>query len=75
MRKYVPPLGTGLGDYVGAELTALGAEPKDADLIVDLDYIDPDDELDPDGMAASLNQMLAVGNWRTSSCWAPRCRR
>ena len=56
MRKYVPPLGTGLGDYVGAELTALGAEPKDADLIVDLEYIDPEDELDPDGMAASLER-------------------
>jgi hypothetical protein len=65
MRRYVPPLGAGHGDYVAAELTALGREPKDADLILDLEYIDPDDDLDPDGMAASLTRMLAVGPWRS----------
>jgi len=31
----------GLEDYVAAELTSLGRDPKDADLIVDLEYIDP----------------------------------
>lgn len=65
MREYVPPVGTGLGEYVAAELTALDREPKDADLILDLEYIDPDDELNPDGVAASLTEMLAVGAWRS----------
>jgi hypothetical protein len=64
MRQYVPSVGTSAGRYVAAELTALGWEPKDADLILDLEYIDADDELDPDGMAASLNDMLA-GPWRS----------
>jgi hypothetical protein len=50
---------------VSAELSALGHEAGDADLIVDLEYIDPDDELDPDGIAASLRQMLNVGPWRS----------
>jgi len=65
MRRYVPPLGTGLEAYLAAELSALGRDANDADLIVDLEYIDPDDELDPDGMAAALAQMLAVGPWRS----------
>ena len=65
MRRYVPPAGTGFGKYVAAELTALDWEPKNADLILDLEYIDADDELDPDGVAAALNDMLAVGPWRS----------
>lgn len=65
MRKYLPPMGTGLGAYVEGELTALGTDASDADLIVDLEYLDPDDEIDPDGMASSLSEMVAVGSWRS----------
>lgn len=65
MRTCIPPLGTGVGDHVSAELTALGRDASEADLLVDLEYIDPDDELDPDAMAASLKQMLTVGPWRS----------
>lgn len=65
MRDYGPPEGSGLAPYLAGELAALDREPKDADLILDLGYIDPDDELDPDGIAAALRQMLAVGPWRS----------
>lgn len=64
IRRYVPPLGTSIRDFVSAELAALGREADDADLILDLEYVDPDDELDPAGMAASIKQLLAVGPWR-----------
>jgi Beta protein len=64
MRSYVPPFGTSIGDYLEAELSTVGHEAGDADLLIDLEYIDPDDEIDPEGIAASLREMVAVGQWR-----------
>jgi hypothetical protein len=65
MRTYVPPGGMSLEEYIATELTALGRDANDADLLVDLEYIDTDDEFDPDGMASLLGEMLGVGPWRS----------
>lgn len=65
MRTFVPPVGMSLTKYVAAELRAIDGDASDADLLVDLEYLDPDDDLDPEGIAASLREMLAVGPWRS----------
>lgn len=65
IRAVMPPFGTSLGAYAAAQLAEVGAEPGDTDLLVDLEYIDPDDELEPDDIAASLREMVAAGAWRS----------
>lgn len=65
LRTYVPTLGSSLGAFVETELVALEHEPSDTDLIVDLEYIDQDAELDPEGIATSVNELLSVGPWRS----------
>jgi hypothetical protein len=64
MRQFLPPPGTSIRDLVSAELGALGREAGEVDLILDLEYIDLDDELEPDGLAATIKPLLAVGPWR-----------
>lgn len=65
IRMVVPPFGTTLGDYLGEQLATLGRDVSDTDLLIDLEYIDPDVELDANDLAASLKEMLHVGPWRS----------
>lgn len=65
MRAFVPPVGTTLHNYLSEQLTTMSADVRKTDLLVDLEYIDPDAELDPGDLAATLKEMLAVGPWRS----------
>lgn len=65
IRTVVPPAGTTLREYLAAELTALSNDATTTDLIVDLDYIDPDAELDATDLADAFKEMLDVGPWRS----------
>ena len=45
-------------------LDDLGVDVTDADLLLDLEYLDEDREVDADDLAAVLRDMFEVGNWR-----------
>ena len=64
MRSVLPPPGMSQTDYLAAQLSTLGESVDNVDLIVDLGYLDEDDELDPGDVAAALDEMSAVGSWR-----------
>lgn len=65
LRSVVPPAGATVEHYLSALLESLNTPVTDADLIVDLQYIDGDVELDPRDVARALSRMLAVGPWRS----------
>ena len=65
MRAVVPPAGAAVTTFLADQLASMSVEVTSADLLVDLEYIDPDDELHPDDMATALPQMLDVGPWRS----------
>lgn len=62
IRDIALPDGTTPRTYLGGLLTTLGVEVEDADLLVDLGYIDPDVELD---MASALQELVDIGSWRS----------
>lgn len=64
-RKVIPPAGKRHQDVLRKQLDDLGVDVTDADLIIDLEFIDKDDEIDPDDIADALRDMCAVGNWRS----------
>jgi Beta protein len=65
LRTVVPPASASIDQYLCALIQSLGASVSDADLIVDLQYIDGDVELDCRDVARALSRMLAVGPWRS----------
>lgn len=65
LRAVVPPAGTTVTKFLADQLASMNCEVASADLLVDLEYIDPDVELHPDDIAAMLRQMLDVGPWRS----------
>jgi hypothetical protein len=65
LRTVVPPAGATVEHYLCALLESLNTPVSDADLIVDLHYIDGDVELDCGDVARALSRMLAVGPWRS----------
>jgi hypothetical protein len=64
MRKLVPPVGTTWSAYLAELLSTVSGDVGNADLLVDLEHLDPDAELNVEDFAASLNDMLSVGRWR-----------
>jgi hypothetical protein len=65
IRTFVPPGRTTFADYLQEQLTISSCDVTNTDLFVDLGYIDADAELDVGDLAASLEEMLAVGPWRS----------
>jgi hypothetical protein len=64
MRKIVPPAGKRHRDLLRESLDAVHVDVTDADLLVDLEFFDTDDELDADDLAFALRDMCAAGEWR-----------
>lgn len=52
-------------EYLCRTLAATGTSVQDADLLIDLDYIDPDVEIQPEDLAAAVASATAVGGWRS----------
>ena len=57
--------GTSQSDYLYDFLTDLGTEVSNADLMLDLGYLDPDVELDAEDIATLLEEVAEVGEWRS----------
>lgn len=62
--KVVPTGGKAHQDVLREHLDELGVDVADADLLLDLEYLDEDREIDPDDLASALRDMFEVGNWR-----------
>lgn len=62
IRDIALPEGTTQRTHLEGLLTTLGIDVEDADLLVDLGYIDPDVELD---VAPTLLELEDVGSWRS----------
>jgi hypothetical protein len=65
MRTVTPSAGLGHDDVLRAHLSDLGVAVEEADLLVDLEYLDEDVEVDPEDIAAGLREMCDVGQWRS----------
>lgn len=65
VREVLPPAGMTHQAYMEAQLTRVGRSVYETDLFVDLEYIDPDDDLEATDLAAVLHDLLAVGSWRS----------
>lgn len=65
IRRVIPPAGLGHRNVLQAQLDTLGTRAEDADLIVDLEFLDEDDEVHADDIATALRAMCAVGDWRS----------
>jgi hypothetical protein len=63
-RKVVPPAGKRHRDLLNEQLGQLGLLPGDADLLIDLEVLNEDDEVHPDDVADALGDMCALGEWR-----------
>lgn len=59
------PAGTTHATLLAGALTAVACEPKNADLLLDLDFLDPDVDIDIDMLAESITEMTSVGPWRS----------
>ncbi len=59
------PTGTSRRDLVEAQLDRVNGLPEQADLLIDLQFIDEDRELSGEEMAELLDQVTAVGRWRS----------
>lgn len=64
MRRVIPPEGSGHCELLRSQLSDLGSRPEDAYLLVDLEYLDEDDEIHPEDLAAALLEMSKAGAWR-----------
>lgn len=64
MRQVLPPAGKSHQDLLREQLGDLGVDRADADLLVDLEFLDEDDEVHPDDVADAVREMCAVGDWR-----------
>jgi hypothetical protein len=62
--KVVPTGGKSHQDVLREHLDELGVDVVDADLLLDLEFLDEDREIDPDDLAAALRDMFEVGDWR-----------
>lgn len=64
MRTVLPPAGKPHRDLLREHLDDFEAQAKDADLLLDLELLDEDDEISPDDVVDALRDMCAVGEWR-----------
>jgi hypothetical protein len=46
-------------------LTTVAMEPSGSDLIIDLDFLSPDEELHAEDVAPALKELIGVGPWRS----------
>lgn len=60
----IPP-GTTRTALIRKVLDKLECDISCADLLIDLEYLDPDDDLDAPQLAESLDAMAAIGSWRS----------
>ncbi|HLI58577.1 MAG TPA: hypothetical protein VKV21_02820 [Solirubrobacteraceae bacterium] len=51
-------------DVLGEQLADLGVGVADADLLLDLGFLDPDDEIDAEDIASVIRDVCDVGAWR-----------
>lgn len=65
VRDFSPPPGTSREDFLKAQLAAVSCSVADSDLIVDLGYLDGETEVDPDDITTLLEELCAVGAWRS----------
>ncbi len=65
IRTVFPPSGMTHREHLSTELGRAGVDVTSADLLVDLEYIDPDDDLEATDLAPALAEMLDVGAWRS----------
>jgi hypothetical protein len=59
------PTGATRATLLRSTLTEIGSAVEHADLLLDLDYLDPDVDVDITMLADSINEMVAVGEWRS----------
>ena len=59
------PSGMTLDDLLKARLTSLQADPSEVDLLLDLEYLDPDTEPSATWVASLLSRCARVGSWRS----------
>jgi Beta protein len=64
IRKVLPSASGRYRDILSKQLDDVGAQPGDTDLLLDLEFIDKDDEIHPDDIAHTLREMCDVGHWR-----------
>lgn len=65
VRQFAPPPGTSRADFLNDQLAAVGCGVEQADLILDLAYLEPDTEVEPDDIVMLVNEMCTVGSWRS----------
>lgn len=65
IRRVLPPTGISHREYLAAQLSRLDVDVGQADLLIDLEYIDPGDDLEASDLAPTLAEMFAVGAWRS----------
>jgi hypothetical protein len=59
------PAGLTRATLLANTLAEIGCAAEHADLLLDLDYIDPDVDIDVTMLAESIDQMVSVGAWRS----------
>lgn len=64
IRTLVTP-GGNQAEYLGKVLVSVGAGVTDADLLIDLDFLDADVEIHADDLAKAIDGALTVGEWRS----------
>ena len=62
--KVVPTGGKTHQDVLREHLDELSVDVTDADLLLDLEFLDEDREVDANDLAAAVRDMFEVGNWR-----------
>lgn len=63
LARLTPP-GETWRTWLAAQVDELSVNPERCDLLVDVEYLDPDIEIDVTGVASMLDEMLEVGPWR-----------
>jgi hypothetical protein len=63
--EVLPPTGTSRRAFVEAQLDRVNARPEQADLLIDLQFIDEDRELAGEDLAELVDQTSTVGQWRS----------
>lgn len=65
LRRLLPPPGTTRTQILTDLLASIGCDVTEADLLIDLEYLDPDYEIEAEDLVAPLEQMVEVGDWRS----------